>query len=63
MKQQEKNLTQQGETMNIEDKKSSLPVIAAIVLLVATSIYLYAKAIGNRKYIRKWEDYDECGIF
>jgi hypothetical protein len=59
----QKILTQEGATMNTEDRKTALPVLLAIILLVATSIYLYAKAIGNKKYIRKWEDYDECGMF
>ncbi|GHU53025.1 hypothetical protein FACS1894132_04090 [Clostridia bacterium] len=46
-----------------EEKKTYYPVAVAILLLVATSIYIYAKAIGNKKYNRKWEEYDECGIF
>ncbi|MDR0919782.1 MAG: hypothetical protein LBM93_11170 [Oscillospiraceae bacterium] len=46
-----------------EEKKSFLGIGIAIILLVATSIYIYARAVGNKKYLTKWEDYDDCGIF
>jgi len=51
----------------MEDKKNPfaaiLPVAGAIFLLIASVTYIYARAVSNRNYIRKWEDYDECGIF
>jgi hypothetical protein len=45
-----------------DPRKTLLPVTVAILLLVGSVTYIYARTISNKNYRLKWQDYDECGI-
>lgn len=46
----------------LKKKNSGVPVAIAILLLVGSATYIYAKTVSNSRYTRKWQDYDDCGI-
>lgn len=39
-----------------------IPVIGALVLVVASVGYIVFKIMSNRAYDEKWKDYSECGL-
>lgn len=50
------------EEKRIEAKKSALPIIGALLLVVASVGYIVYKVTIERAYNEKWKDYDECGL-
>lgn len=50
------------EEKRIEAKKSALPVIGALLLVVASVGYIVYRSVSERAYNEKWKDYDECGL-
>jgi len=50
------------EDISLKKRNSGIPVAIAILLLVGSATFIYAKTVSNNRYIRKWQDYDDCGI-
>lgn len=52
--------------MEEKKKRSALwvfvPVLTALVCVVASVAYIVFKIMSNKNYEEKWKDYDECGI-
>jgi hypothetical protein len=46
-----------------KDRISGLHVAIAMLLLVGSAVFIFAQTVNNKKYKKKWEDYDDCGIF
>lgn len=42
--------------------RSSLPVVGAILLVIASVAYIIYRTLDSRAYDEKWKDYDECGL-
>ena len=44
------------------NERPILPVIVALVLVVASVGYIVQRVLSDRAYNEKWKDYYECGI-
>ena len=42
--------------------KSAIPVVCALLLVVASVAYIIYRTFSERAYNEKWKDYDECGL-
>ena len=42
--------------------RNTVPVIGALLLVVASVAYIMVKTMSDKAYNEKWKDYDECGL-
>lgn len=40
----------------------SAPIVAALLLFVASAFYIVYRMVSDYNYNERWKDYDECGM-